>query len=207
MPRPVLVTAGATRNPIDAMRSITAYSSGKTGIWLAEALAPHAPVTVLGSPEALLRIHDGRVVGEEMFDTRDLSARMHRWLIDKPSGLVIHAAAVGDYEAEPFAGKIASDQEELLIRMRRAPKIVDSLKVWAPGCFLVSFKAAGPETSPDELDQICRRQLERTRSDLVFGNVIGELASTSTLVSARETRRFPDRGEALAALVGAVLAA
>ena len=206
MPRPVLVTAGATRNPVDAMRSITAYSSGKTGVWLAETLAFHTSVHLLGSPEALLRVRHEHVSGEEMGDTRDLSERMRRWLLAHPDGALLHAAAVGDYEAEPFAGKISSDQDELVIRLRRAPKIVDSVRGWAPNCLLVSFKAAGPETSPEALVEICQRQLQRTDSNLVFGNVIGDLERTSTLVSPDGARRFESREEALHALVSAVLA-
>ena len=36
--RPILITGGATQNPIDAMRCITAYATGNTAIQLAKIL-------------------------------------------------------------------------------------------------------------------------------------------------------------------------
>lgn len=203
MPRPVLITAGATRNRLDAMRCITAFSSGRTGVELAQALAPHAPVHLLGSPEALLRAGPG-LDGEEYEGTRDLMARVERWVHAHPGGVVLHAAAVGDYEAEPLAGKIASGAEELVLRLRPTPKILDHIRAWDPGVFLVSFKAAGPETSPAQLIALCQAQRARSGSDLVFGNVLGQLGTTAVLVDANGAQAFAERGAAVAALVGRV---
>ena len=50
----ILITAGATRNPIDSMRCITANASGRTGVGIAERLAEY-DVTLFGSPIACLR--------------------------------------------------------------------------------------------------------------------------------------------------------
>lgn len=204
MPRPVLLSAGATRNRIDAMRCITAFSSGRTGVQLAQALG--APLHLLGSPEALLRAGPG-VDREEYEGTRDLMARMERWVKANPGGVVIHAAAVGDYEAEAQPGKISSNAPELVLRLTPTPKILDHIRGWDPGVFLISFKAAGPETSPERLVEICRAQLRRTSSDLVFGNVLGQLGSSAVLVDEHTQRFFPQRDDAVAALVAAVEAA
>ena len=204
--RPVLITAGATRNRIDAMRYLSAFSSGSTGVWLADRLAASARVTLLGSAEALLRTraeHD-RV---EFGSTRDLMARMERWIEDNPGGVVVHAAAVGDYEAAPYSGKLASGQDELVIRLGPTPKIVDHVKRWDPSAFLVSFKAAPPETDAAELERIARAQLERTASDLVFANVLLRLTEDLLLVAPDGTRRFARREAALQALLEALSAA
>lgn len=206
MPRPVLITAGATRNRVDAMRCITAFSSGRTGVQLAQALAARRAVHLLGSPEALLRA-GAAVEGEVYEGTRDLMGRMERWVKANPRGVVVHAAAVGDYEAPPVEGKIASGAEELVLRLRPTPKILDHIRGWDPGVFLVSFKAAGPDTSPERLVEICAAQRQRSASDLVFGNVLGQLDSTATLVDAQGAARYADRDQALAALVERVLAA
>lgn len=208
----VLITAGATRNPIDVMRSITANSTGATGLWLASALAAQGEITVLGSTEALLRAAlerggapapPGRV--ERAFgSTRDLMAQMEAWVRAHPEGVVIHAAAVGDYEAAPRGEgpqKIPSGQASLQLPLQATPKIVDEVRRWAPGVRLVSFKAASPETSPDALVAIAEAQRLRTGSDAVFGNVLSRLGELAVLVGPRGARRFTDRGEALAALV------
>ncbi len=197
--RPVLITAGATRNPIDAMRYISAFSSGGTGVWLGRALqAAGCPVHLMGSAEAHLRAPELR--GEEFTSTRDLMARMKRWVEANTGGVVVHAAAVGDYEAETLAGKLSSGMPELTLTLRPTPKIVDHLKTWDPSLYLVSFKAAPPETDDDALQGIAARQLARTSSDLVFANVLGRLGSGVMLVRAASTTRFADRQPALDAL-------
>lgn len=202
MSRPLLVTAGATRNPVDAMRHLSANSTGSTGVEVARALAGHTRVHLLGSPEALLRSEGHAVAGREPFgSTRDLMARMEAWVLANPAGVVVHAAAVGDYEADPVQGKIPSGQDELVLRLRPAPKIADRVRAWSDGVLLVTFKAGGPGTSGEELVRVARAQLVRTGSRLVFANVLGDLERTSTLVEAERAEHHPRREAALGALV------
>lgn len=204
MPRPVLVTCGATRNPLDAIRFISAFSTGRTGGAIARGLIDKGhTVHVLGSAEALLRLTDAPVTTEEYRSTRDLMARMETWVRANPGGIVVHSTAVGDYEADPTeqARKIPSGQDELILRLRRTPKIADAVLGWDPGCALVTFKAAGPETTPDQLVQIARKQLERTGSRWVFANVIGALSSSAALIGPDDHTPYPDRAAAIAALV------
>ncbi len=183
------------------MRFLSAYSSGGTGVAIATELAADHGVRVLGSPEACLRAPAG--MATEVFgDTRDLLTRMEEWVRDHRGGVVVHAAAVGDYEADPSPDKISSGLAELVIRLRRAPKIADHVKDWDPGCTLVTFKAAGPNTDAEQLVAIARAQLRRTRSDLVFGNVIGALQTTCVIVDADGSEAFEARAQALRALAG-----
>ncbi len=199
MNRPVLVTAGATRNPIDRMRYLSAWSSGETGVTLARLLATDHPVHLLGSPEALLRAGDLRSV-EVFSSTRHLMDRMEAWVRGHPDGAVLHAAAVGDYEADPIDGKVESGRTEWILRLRPAPKIADRLKEWGPQLRLVTFKAAAPGTGREELVAIARRLLVRTRSDLVFANVLDHLATDVALVEADAVRFFDRRDAAVATL-------
>ena len=205
--RPVLVTAGATRNPIDAMRFISANSSGRTSVAVARRLAGLGHnVHVLGSPEANLRAEG--LSCQEFTTTRDLMRRMEAWIRAHPRCAVVHAAAVGDYEAvQENLGKIASNLDELTIRLQPTPKIADHVKIWAPHCFLVTFKAAPPGTGAEDLVEICRKQLAWTTSDLVLGNVLGELSTTTTLVDASGSEAFDDRMAALKALSARVASA
>ncbi|WP_422929519.1 phosphopantothenoylcysteine decarboxylase [Singulisphaera sp. PoT] len=50
------------------------------------------------------------------------------------------AMAVSDFEPEPFLGKIDSDAETLLIQGRHVPKVIRSVRDWAPNVYLVGFK-------------------------------------------------------------------
>lgn len=191
--RPLLVTAGATRNPLDAMRYVSAYSSGATGAWLAAQLEP---ADLLGSPEAVLRAGGGATFGS----TRDLMDKMEAWVRAHPGGVVVHAAAVGDYEALPDAGKIPSGQDELVVRLRPTPKIIDHVLRWDRTCRLVGFKAAAPGSTPEQVRAVARKQIARTSAALVFANVIGALHTTCQLVEADTATAYASRDEALRAL-------
>ena len=206
-----LVTAGATRNPIDAIRFMSADASGRTGISLSSALnKAGVAVHLLGSREALLRQRLAEAHGndtpsplskEEYGSTRDLMARMKAWVQATPSGAVIHSAAVGDYEATALASKISSGAAELSIQLHPTPKILDHLRAWGLTGPLVSFKAASPETTDAKLVEIARAQLHRSGSDLVFTNIIGRTTTGVHLVSAHSDRAFDARSDAIAALV------
>lgn len=195
----VLVTAGATRNPVDAMRYLTARSSGRTGVAIARALRDRGhDVLLMGSEETHLRAPD--LPFEEYGSTRDLMARMERWVRAHPSGAVVHAAAVGDYEADATDTKIPSGQPRLEIVLRPTPKIADHVRGWGHTGPYVTFKAASPETSDADLEAIAVRQRARVRCDLVFANVLGRIG-TGVLLVGDTTRRFEERDAALAALV------
>ena len=205
--RPILITAGATRNPLDSIRYLSAFSSGSTGARLAAALQDR-DVTLLGSAEACLRAGAAQQT-EEFRSTRDLMARMERWGRDHPDGVVIHAAAVGDYEALPAAGqagpaKIPSGRAELTITLRPTPKIIDHIHRWSTGIQLISFKAASPETADARLVEIAQAQRARTRSVLVFANIIGRLDEGVRLLGADGPSWHATRGAALEALIAAV---
>lgn len=205
MPRPVLITAGATRNPVDAIRFLSAHSGGSTGVALARALADVGPVTLFGNPEALLRAPAG-VETVEYGGTLDLEAKMRDWVGAHRGALIVHAAAVGDYLPIYTPSKIPSGAEEITLRMVRGPKILDQIKGWDPGCLLVSFKAAAPETDRAGLARIASAQRARTGSDLVFANVLGQLGSLLLIADADGEQHFDSRSAALDGLVAAIRA-
>ena len=196
-----LITAGATRNPIDAVRYLSARSSGRTGVFLAERLhAAGHEVGLLGSAEALLRTS---LVGEEYGSTRDLMARMERAVRERPDVALIHACAVGDYEmAGESTSKIESGRDELVLRMRPTPKIADHVREWGHRGLYVTFKAASPGTCDEELVQIAEAQLARTGSDFVFANVLGRLGERVAIIGGHGARWFDDRKMALESLLG-----
>jgi phosphopantothenate-cysteine ligase len=69
------------------------------------------------------------------------------------------AMAVSDFEPEPLTGKLDSDVETTLIRCRRTPKVIRSVRDWAPDVYLVGFKLLS-RSSPVELiaaaEDVCR---------------------------------------------------
>mgnify|MGYP002885408732 CR=1 FL=1 len=202
--RPILITAGATRNRIDSMRFISANSSGRTGAKIAEALHCEG-LMFMGSPEACLRAPTGCQMSTYT-DTLDLMSKMKAWVDVNPDGIVVHAAAVGDYMLDPAdpeaAGKRPSGQASLEIRLVPAPKILDAIRSWSASADIVSFKAAPPNADLHVLEQLAVAQRSRTDSHTVFANTIDQIDSHIVLVDSEGALPFSDRSEAIAALVG-----
>ena len=201
MKRPVLITAGATRNPIDSMRVITANSSGKTGVSLATSLSDLGfEVTVFGSARALT-ILPSQFQSREFGSTRNLQNLMQHWVVQNPNGIVVHCAAVGDFEYRGSGNNKIPSGQRFTIELHPTPKILDQLKKWSETLVVVSFKAAAPNTSNAELIEIARAQLHRTTSDLVFANVLERTEHDVLILDDTEAAWFTQRQDGLHALI------
>lgn len=133
----VLVTAGPTREYLDAVRFISNASSGKMGFACARAArrAGHR-VTLVTGPVALPDPAGVRTV-------RVTSAvEMHRAVkaAYARADAVIMTAAVGDYRpAEPFAGKLKKAPGPLTLRLVHTPDILRELGARKGRRILVGF--------------------------------------------------------------------
>jgi phosphopantothenoylcysteine decarboxylase / phosphopantothenate---cysteine ligase len=104
--RRVLVSAGGTREPLDAVRFIGNRSSGRMGVALAEeARRRGASVTLLAANLAV-----PPPPGVEVVETPTAAAMLNEALARSEADLVLMAAAVGDYRPEEYAaGKRPKD--------------------------------------------------------------------------------------------------
>jgi phosphopantothenoylcysteine synthetase/decarboxylase len=162
----VLVTAGGTRERIDDVRVIANLSTGRLGARIASrARAAGHEVTLLCG------VNSERPDGDmacEVFDTsEDLAALLQRHV--PGADAVFHAAAVADYVPQTAAGKLSSDRDEMVLRMRRAPKLIDGLRAMAPDALLVGFKLTSGLDEAGNL-AVAGRLRERASLDLVVVN-------------------------------------
>ena len=128
----ILVTAGATREPLDAVRFLSNVSTGSTGAALADAFAArNHRVTLLRGESAVTP--RSACAGEVFTSAEDLRTRVQRHLAGGTFDAAIMCAAVADYRPD-FAvrGKISSDAAELVLRLVRNPKILPQLKSFSP---------------------------------------------------------------------------
>ncbi len=129
----VLVTAGATREPIDAVRFISNVSSGATGAAIAEFLATAGHEVTLLHGEGSLRSAATGVTCGAFGSTEQLGARLESALCHGGFDAVVHAAAVADYRpAAAHDGKLSSYADELSLRLVPTPKLLPKLKAWSP---------------------------------------------------------------------------
>ncbi|MEQ1877404.1 MAG: phosphopantothenoylcysteine decarboxylase [Bdellovibrionia bacterium] len=137
----ILISSGATREPIDEVRFITNFSSGNTGAFLADFLSEQGHQVTFLAGEGSQRPRTAReVIPYSSF--ADLDRSFRELLGKRPFEGIIHLAAVSDYSVnsvETSQGKftpaelkkIESADEEIGLRLRRNFKIVSKLKQYA----------------------------------------------------------------------------
>jgi phosphopantothenoylcysteine decarboxylase/phosphopantothenate--cysteine ligase len=172
----VLVTSGATREPIDSVRYISNLSSGRTGAAICEALAARGSrVTQLHGVDSA---RAAGIARHEVFtDHASLDEMLARLLTDARYDAVIHAAAVGDFTvAGPAAGTKLPSGGELVLRLRPTTKIIDRIRGYAGGqeLTLVGFKLTH-DPDPAAQARAAQELIARSRADYVVQNDVGTL--------------------------------
>jgi phosphopantothenoylcysteine decarboxylase / phosphopantothenate---cysteine ligase len=167
--RRLLVTAGPTHEPIDAVRFIGNRSSGKLGIALAETAAERGwKVCLLLGPTPRTP-SDPRVRVHRFQTTSDLQGLLSQHLSD--ATVLVMAAAVADFrpKVDPAAltGKNRRTEAGLTLQLEPTPDLLAGcVKARRPGQLLVGF-ALEPR---DRLLESARAKLERKGIDLVVAN-------------------------------------
>ena len=93
-----------------------------------------------------------------------------------PIDIAFLAMAVSDYAPLPFAGKLSSGADDLTIRCRRLPKVIQSVRDWSPSVYLVGFKLLSNVTE-DELILEGEKACLANRADLTVANDLQSLAA------------------------------
>jgi phosphopantothenoylcysteine decarboxylase/phosphopantothenate--cysteine ligase len=163
--RRVVVSAGGTREPLDAIRYVGNRSSGRMGVALAaEARRRGAEVTLLAANLAV-----PPPVGVEVVQT-PTAADLEREALARADGadLVLMAAAVSDYRpADPASAKRPKDDESWHVTLEPTTDVLRTLgERRRNGQILVGFAA---EHGGDGLAR-AREKLRRKAVDLVVWN-------------------------------------
>ncbi|MBW1882698.1 MAG: bifunctional phosphopantothenoylcysteine decarboxylase/phosphopantothenate--cysteine ligase CoaBC [Deltaproteobacteria bacterium] len=165
----VLVTAGGTAEPIDAVRDITNRSSGKMGFAIAaEAANRGAEVVLIAGVTSL-----ATPLGVERIDVRSAHEMRNAVLGEfERASIVIKAAAVADFRpAHPDARKIKKEDlgkpGRLTLELRQNPDILAELCRRKGGRTIVGFAAES-----HDVVGAARRKLERKGCDLIVANDI-----------------------------------
>ena len=189
--RRVLVTAGGTREPLDAVRFLGNRSSGRMGAALAaEARRRGADVTLVAA-----NLSVPAPVGVDVVSAPTADELARETLARGDADVVLMAAAVADYRpAEPEAGKRPKDGDDWTVTLEPTTDVLRELgERRTNGQILVGFAA-------DAGDQGLERAREKLRAKqvdlIVFNDVsrddIGFDASDNevVLVSAEGERRL-----------------
>jgi phosphopantothenoylcysteine decarboxylase/phosphopantothenate--cysteine ligase len=165
----VVVSAGGTHEPIDPVRYVGNYSSGKMGYAVAEAARDRgADVVLVSGPGVLAAPYAVRVVSVRR------AAEMRDAVVAEcaDADAVVMAAAVADYQpAEAMGQKIKRRQEELGLSLVRTPDILAEVGKRA-GLVRVGFAAES-----EDLVANAQRKLEEKGLHLIAANDVTEEGS------------------------------
>ncbi len=197
--RRVLVTAGPTRTPIDAVRFVTNASTGTMGFAVAaEAARRGAEVVLVAGPVAL-----PTPPGVERVDVAT-AGEMHRAVFEvlgtAPVDLAVMAAAVGDVVFEDAVPhKLSKDDLAAFLaraKLRKAPDILaEAVRTFGDRTFFLGFAA---ETCGDgDLADRARAKRDRKGCHALFANRVDRADTGFGPGTNAGVLVFADRTEAL----------
>jgi len=154
-----LITAGPTREPIDPVRFISNYSSGKMGYALAEkAVQRGAKVTLISGPTNL-----NPPLGLEKFISVETAKEMFDAVIKHYNDVdvVIKSAAVADFSPKDVkAEKIKKGSSNMILELEKNPDILRELGNRKTGQILVGFAAETNDITANARDKLNRKNLD-----------------------------------------------
>ncbi len=159
----IIITAGGTREPIDPVRCLTNYSSGKMGYALAEAARDRgAEVALVTAPTSLAKPVGIEIVdvetAQEMFDAV-VKATIR-------ADVLIMAAAVADFRPVKVSKRKIKRQasSSLTLDLEKTPDILNEVKG--------SFIRIGFAAESDNLIANAKDKLRKKKLDLIVANDI-----------------------------------
>lgn len=135
----ILITGGGSEESIDNVRAVTNFSTGRTSAFLADffAGAGHEVTEIVS--ERAVKAEKARLLTYKTF--AQLAAALEGECRNGAYDLIVHAAAVSDYSPyqivvdgkEYQCGQVSKVPAgaELVVKMKKNPKLVDSLKLWS----------------------------------------------------------------------------
>jgi len=167
----ILITAGATREPIDPVRFISNRSSGKMGFALASAaMRRGAQVRIVAGMTTVAPPSGAGVI--ETTSAEDMRAAVLRE-IDHAT-IFIAAAAVADYRAKHSSPKkIKKSDSEMVLELEPTPDILSEVALTKKtNQLLVGFAA---ET--DDVESNAQKKLSRKNLDMIVANDVSSEGS------------------------------
>ena len=203
-----VVTAGPTYEPLDEVRRLINFSTGRLGTELANYLVAHGHnVTLLLGHQATWRVANQAQKTIAFTTTTDLHDRL-KSLAAGAIEAVFHAAAVSDFGfgkiyrrlpngdlEEVRSGKISSRLGPLLAELVATPKIINALRGWFPEACLIGWKY---EMDGDRTDAIAEgeKQIRDTRVNAcvvngrAYGHGFGLVSSAAKCLHFKDSEQL-----------------
>ncbi len=211
-----LVTAGPTFEPLDEVRRLTNFSTGRLGSELVNHLAERGhEVTLLIGQQASFRGERRAAQVQTFTTTTDLRARLEA-LAGSGLEAVFHAAAVSDFGfgriwrrlrggalVELSSGKIPTRDGTLLAELVPTPKLIAQFRGWFPNALLVGWKYE-VEGERETVLGLAREQIKECRTNACVANGPAYGAGFGLVTGGPDYAHLADAAGLYAALEGLV---
>lgn len=171
----ILITSGGCKVPIDDVRHIGNFASGRYGVDLAHSLYNKSE----GRSDILFFREKGsqpfRYDDTQYVNYEDYRSNVKNIIKNWQPDIIISVAAISDYVIDKTAGKISSDNDELVIRLKKGEKIIKSFKELAPKAMVVGFKLLVSPTEEEKEKAI--KKVFANGADLVIYNDLTKVRS------------------------------
>ena len=178
-----IITAGPTFEPLDDVRRLTNFSTGRLGTELANHLTARGHKVTLLLGESATYKGVGAAAATRIFSTTDDLRTQLKSFSSKKVDAIFHAAAVSDFAfgkmfTRDVAGrlrafrptrKISTRGGNLLVELVPTPKIIAELRGWFPRTKLVGWKFEADGGRPDAL-RAAKKQLADCATDFCVAN-------------------------------------
>lgn len=195
----ILITTGATREKIDAIRFITNFSTGKTGVSIAAFFSQNSHNVTLLKPKSVVTT-DTKYKTDSFVSVDDLREKLKFYLENQHFDVVIHSAAVGDFcvdyitfddkKIKPPDLKLKTS-DSLTIELKKNPKLIDEFKSFSknPNILVVGFKLSYKVSSRPEPDHKVDIWVSNKYED------VGEFSHKAEVHSNNSTRKVNNKKE------------
>ena len=178
-----IVSAGPTFEPLDDVRRLTNFSTGRLGTELANFLTARGHKVTLFIGESSTYAGERKAQSVKTFSTTaDLRAKL-KVFSGKKVDAIFHAAAVSDFEfgqifSENKSGefsalkaskKISTRKGTLLVELLPTPKIIAELRGWFPKTKIIGWKFEADGARADAL-RAAGKQLVDCATDFCVAN-------------------------------------
>lgn len=199
----LLVTAGPTREPIDAVRFITNASSGKMGFAVAEAgVRRGATVTLVSGPTDLPDPEGVKVV------RITTAAEMRDAVVQAlpAATIVVKTAAVSDFApAEPSSRKIKKDVAARTVELVPTPDILKEIAARKGSRIVVGFAAETDDIAGNARKKLLEKGLDLIVANDVSGGAVFGSETSDVVILDREGRQERLEGSSKAAIAERIL--
>jgi phosphopantothenoylcysteine decarboxylase/phosphopantothenate--cysteine ligase len=211
-----IVTAGPTFEPLDDVRRLTNFSTGRLGTELANFLTSHGhDVTLLLGTMATHAGERGAETVKFFTTTADLRAKLKSFS-GKKVDAIFHAAAVSDFafgkmfmrdlggKLKPFRAskKISTRGGNLVVELVPTPKILAELRGWFPKAKVVGWKYEADGDRADAL-RAAAKQIADCGTDACVANGPAYGRGFGVVTAGRE-KHFANKEKLFAELVTVV---